>query len=146
MITKEFYLLVAGSRGYQNYKEFTAVLDYILSEQVNQGKNIIFVSGRAKGTDTMAEWYAHEKGYGIYTFPAQWDEYGYSAGYKRNIQMHQFIANLGKRNRGCICFWDMHSKGTRHNFQLAKTYGTALKVFNTRQHCFLDEKLIDKLS
>lgn len=44
------------------------------------------------------------------------------------------------------CFWDMHSKGTRHNFQLAKTYGTALKVFNTRQHCFLDEKLIDKLN
>ena len=130
-----FYMLVAGSRGYNNYTEMCQVLDFLLKNQVAQGKHIVIVSGGARGADALAEQYADERGYEKHIMPADWEKYQKRAGYIRNEQMHLFISTKDKR--GCICFWDENSKGTQHNFQLAKEYNTPLRVYSSLQHCFL---------
>lgn len=146
--TYVFYLLVAGSRGYTNYDEMCSILDYLLQNQVAQGRKIVIVSGGAKGADTLAERYADERGYEKHIMPAKWYKedgtYDNSAGYRRNKEMHTHIAIPSGNKRGCVCFWDMTSPGTKHNFQLAKQYGNPLKVYDTIHHRFLSEEEIQQ--
>lgn len=92
----------------------------------NQNK-VLIVSGGAKGADSLAERYAKEMHFPLIVFPAEWDKYGKSAGYKRNELMHQYISHFKKR--GCAAFWDGVSKGTASNFSLAKKYGNDIKKF-----------------
>ena len=125
VMNQYFCLLVAGSRNFNDYDLLKSKLDYLLMN--NQGnRHIIIVSGGAKGADSLAEKYAKEKGYDTRIFPAEWDKYGKSAGYRRNEQMHQFLTNY--ENRGCVCFWDGQSKGTQHNFGLCEKNNTPLRV------------------
>lgn len=143
-----FYLLVAGSRGYSDYDEMCRVLDYVLQNQVAQGKRIVIVSGGARGADALAERYADERGYEKHIMNAKWykedGSFDKSAGYRRNKEMHLYIAMPSANKRGCICFWDMSSPGTKHNFQLAKDYGTPLKVFDTIHHRFMSEAEVEQ--
>ena len=55
--------------------------------------------------------------------------------------MHDFIAP--NKNRGCVCFWDTKSPGTKHNFGLAKARDTQLKVYDYVSHRFLTAKEIE---
>ena len=135
-----FYLLVAGSRGYNNYAEMCQVLDFLLQKQIAQHNHIVIVSGGARGADELAEKYADERGYEKHIMRADWDKYGRSAGYRRNESMHLFISAPSDRKRGCVCFWDMQSPGTKHNFKLSLDYGTPLRVFNTVSHRFLTDE------
>jgi hypothetical protein len=120
---KDFYMLIAGSRTFNNYELLKERCDFYLQ---NQKGVIHIVSGGARGADALAERYAKEKGYELHVFPADWDRYGKAAGYIRNEQMHKYIAQFEKR--GVICFWDGQSKGTAHNFELCKTYNNSLRV------------------
>lgn len=138
-----FYMLVAGSRGYNNYTEMCQVLDFLLKNQIEQGKHIVIVSGGARGADALAEQYADEKGYEKHIMTADWNRYGKSAGYRRNEDMHLYISAPSDKKRGCVCFWDMQSSGTRHNFGLAKSYGTPIRVFDTVNHKFLTEEEVE---
>lgn len=123
-----FYLLVAGSRGYNNYAEMCQILDFLLKNQVAKHNHIVIVSGGARGADDLAEKYADERGYEKHIMRADWNKYGKSAGYRRNEEMHKFISQFP--NRGCVCFWDGSSKGTQHNFGLCKSFGTTLRIWN----------------
>ena len=144
VLQETFYMLVAGSRGYNNYTEMCQVLDFLLKNQVAQGRKIVIVSGGARGADELAERYADERGYEKHIMPADWDKYGKSAGYRRNNDMHLYISAPSDRKRGCVCFWDMQSPGTKHNFKLAKDYGTTLRVFDTVNHRFLSEEEVQR--
>lgn len=141
VMNQPFYLLVAGSRNYNNYTEMREKLDYVLMNKTN----VIIVSGGAGGADTLAEQYAQERGYECKVFKAEWSNieglppsaigyrrdgtpYRKRAGFERNITMHEFISTFPER--GCICFWDGQSKGTAHNFDLASQFNTQLKVYN----------------
>lgn len=73
---KDFYLLIAGSRGYNNYDEMKEKTDYILSHKIAQGYCIHIVSGGARGADSLAKRYAQEHGYQYHEFPADWHTYG----------------------------------------------------------------------
>ena len=116
------YVLVVGSRTFRDYEQLAEVLD-----RVAQGyEKITIVSGGAQGADALAKRYAKEKGYGYKEFPAEWDKYGKSAGYKRNEQMHEYIAQFDDRK--VVAFWDGVSKGTQHSFDLAKKYNNELEV------------------
>ncbi len=121
-ICESFFCLVVGSRTFNNYDLMKDKLDNILKNH----HDIVIVSGGAKGADTLAERYAKEKGYQIVVFKADWDKNGKSAGYKRNRQMHQYISKV--KNRGIVAFWDGQSKGTAHNFELAKEYGNQIRI------------------
>ena len=139
---KNFYLLVAGSRNYNNYSEFTKSMDILLKTQVSMGKEIVIVSGGARGADFLAEKYAKDKGYKVKVFKANWDLYGKSAGYKRNAEMHDFLSK--QQSRGCVCFWDMNSPGTKNNFGLCQKNKTPLRVFSITEHRFLKNSEIQQ--
>ena len=124
---KDFYLLIAGSRGYNNYDEMKEKTDYILSHKIAQGYCIHIVSGGARGADSLAKMYAEERKYEYHEFPADWNTYGKSAGYIRNRRMHEFICQFPSRE--VLCFWDGQSKGTSHNFELCKTYKNPLRIY-----------------
>lgn len=123
---KDFYLLIAGSRRYNNYIEMKAKTDYFISNKIKEGCKIHIVSGGAKGADALAKQYAIQNRFEYHEFPADWNRYGKSAGYIRNKQMHIFIAQYPYR--GVLCFWDGKSRGTKHNFGLAETYKTPLRI------------------
>lgn len=121
-----FYCLVAGSRTFTDYSLLSERLDHFLSVKMTAGQEITIVSGGAQGADTFAKCYAKENGFAYMEFNADWFHYGKSAGYKRNKQMHRYIAQF--EDRGCVCFWDGQSKGTQHNFALAEQYNTPLRI------------------
>lgn len=117
------YLLVVGSRTFHNY----TLLQKKLEEELNRtSESIEIVSGGAKGADNLAKEFARLHKLTYREFPANWNLYGKSAGYKRNEEMHKYISE--KRNRKIIAFWDGKSKGTKSNFELAKKYGNEIEV------------------
>ncbi len=123
-MSKIFHLLVAGTRTYENYDEFSYVMDY-LDQNL---KTIEIVHGGAKGADSMADRYAKEHNLLLKVFPANWDLYGKQAGYIRNREMHKYLSQFERK--GCILFWDGKSKGTAHNIGLAEDYGIPLKIYD----------------
>lgn len=117
-----FYCLVVGSRTFKDYDFLSSKLDSLLK---NQDK-VTIVSGGAYGADSLAEKYALDNDLPLVLFRANWDRDGNAAGFKRNARMHEYISQFEKR--GCVAFWDGISKGTKHNFDLAKKYNTPLKI------------------
>ena len=77
----------------------------------------------AKGADTIGEQYAHERGYTVERFPADWQQYGKAAGPIRNRQMVDNADAL-------IVFWDGQSAGTRNMIMMAKKKGLAVRIYN----------------
>ena len=109
-------LIIAGTRTFDNYK--------LLKESVLKNINISdieeIVSGTAKGADSLGELFAFENDIPVKRFPANWEKYGKSAGYRRNVEMAEYGDTL-------IAFWDGVSKGTLHMINIAKNKN--LKVF-----------------
>ena len=124
-----FYCLVVGSRTFNNYDLLQAKLDFLLQNKVKGG--ITIVSGGARGADTLAELYAKKHNYHLKVFPADWNTFGKRAGYIRNEVMHEYISKF--KERGVVAFWDYKSKGTAHNFPLAKKYKTPLRIVDIRK-------------
>jgi hypothetical protein len=79
------------------------------------------VSGTARGVDTLGERWANENNIKVSLWPAQWDIYGKSAGYRRNEQMSNNSDML-------IALWDGSSKGTKHMIDIAKRKGLIVYV------------------
>lgn len=99
-------LIIAGGRDFVDTNRMIEELQ----ELVNSG-NIPecpeLVCGMARGADMLAySLWANNK-MPIHNFPANWDKYGKSAGYKRNQEMGEFAD-------AAVCFWDGESKGTKH--------------------------------
>ena len=110
-----YKLIIAGSRGFNNYE----LLESTLEPYLNNIAEVI--SGTAIGADTLGERFAYKHSIPVKRFPAQWNTYGRSAGYRRNVQM-------AKHATACIVFWDGKSKGTQHMINIAKQYGLKLKI------------------
>lgn len=112
---------IVGSRSYQGsgtYKDFVLYMDWYVKSQDDVE---YYISGGATGIDTYAEWYAKEKGKEIKVIKPEWDKYGKSAGFKRNlliINEADFI----------VAFWDGKSKGTMHDINIAKKFNKQIKV------------------
>ena len=69
----------------------------------------------------MAETYARKHDLPTIIFAAEWDKFGKSAGYKRNVRIVE-AADL------VIAFWDGESKGTKHTINIAEKMGKKLHV------------------
>lgn len=108
---KVFKVIIAGSRLYTDYKGLKEVCDTLL-DNVSKTCKIVIISGTARGADSLGELYAKQKGYEVMRFPANWDKYGKSAGYKRNVEMSE-VAN------GCIVFLEGESTGSKHMINIA---------------------------
>ena len=105
-------VIIAGGRHFNDYNLLKQKLNYLLQNQ----KQVIIVSGKAKGADTLGETYAKEFGHLVEEYPADWDKYGKSAGYKRNTKMAMNATHL-------VAFWDGASKGTKNMIDIATTWG-----------------------
>ena len=112
-----FNVIIAGSRDFNNYELLKSKCNNILSNS----SDICIISGTARGADKLGERYANEQGYAMQQFPADWDRYGKSAGYKRNVLMAEHADAL-------IAFWDGMSKGTRHMIEIAHSKGLQVHI------------------
>lgn len=113
-----FRVIIAGSRDFSDYQLLCEKMDRLLS---NVKEPITVVCGKARGADTLGEQYALERGYEVLPFPADWERYGRSAGYRRNTQMAENADAL-------VAFWDGESIGTRHMISIAKSHGLKVRV------------------
>jgi len=114
-----FKVIVAGGRDFADYDLLKSKLDNLL---VNRDP-VEIVSGTARGADKLGEFYAKRSQLAVALFPADWDLYGKSAGYKRNAQMADDADAL-------VAFWDGKSRGTMHMINLAKSAGLQVRVVN----------------
>ena len=115
-------ILVAGGRDFIDYDRLKSDLDDL--------KPTTIISGMARGADSLGALYASEH-CSLQTFPADWNKYGKSAGYKRNHQM----LDEGKPDLVLI-YWDGSSKGTSHMIDIAKKAGikTVIKYYGVDAH------------
>lgn len=102
-------VIIAGSRKYDDYATLVEKCDKILSKKLeNSNTQVVIVSGCAKGADSLGERYAVEKGLQVEKYPADWNRYGNSAGYRRNAQMAAIadaliaFPKLGEANKGTM--------------------------------------------
>lgn len=120
-----FRVIIAGSRGFDNYDLLCAYADYKLSKITDE---IEIVSGRAKGADQLGERYAKERGYSLRIFPAEWDIYGKRAGYLRNVKMAEYADAL-------LAFWDGESRGTKNMIYEARSRGLKIGIKKYNKKC-----------
>ena len=119
-------VIIAGGRDFDNYtlleKECYAILCGL-----GDKSDIEIVSGCANGADKLGERFANDFVLKVIKFPADWDTYGKSAGYKRNEQM----AIYAKEQDGVlVAFWDGKSKGTKHMIDLARKHKLIVHIIN----------------
>lgn len=112
-------LAIVGSRTFSRYGWFKfVVVHYYPICNIEQ-----IVSGGAKGADSLAKRYAKEYDIPYLEFPANWELYGKSAGYRRNIDIVNACDEV-------LAFWDGVSRGTKHTIDTAKKQGKKVTVIN----------------
>ena len=117
---KEIRIIVAGGRDFDNYGLLSSVLtEYIGSNEV------VIISGTARGADRLGERFAADNGIEVRRFPANWNEYGKSAGIIRNCEMGNYAAQA---TGVLFAFWDGKSRGTKHMITFAKKHGLEVHV------------------
>lgn len=82
---KKINLIIAGGR---EFRDYTALCDQ--AKKILAGykrKDILIISGTARGADQLGERFAKQYGLHLARMPAQWDKFGKSAGYRRNTDM-----------------------------------------------------------
>ncbi len=107
-----YRVIIAGGRDFDDYGLLCESCDRLLAQK-HQTHSIVIVSGAARGADTLGERYAHERGYAVEQYPANWEQDGKAAGFIRNAQMASVADTL-------IAFWDGHSRGTAHMINQAR--------------------------
>lgn len=105
---------IVGSRDYPNKQ---AVIGFVNSLPPDS----VVVSGRGRGVDTWAEQTAISRGLPTEIFPAEWDKYGKSAGFRRNADIVKTCTRL-------VAFWDGKSKGTAHSVGLARKSNKPVEI------------------
>ena len=120
-----FKVIIAGSRGFFNYKLLREQCNKFLREK-RRTSNIIIVSGHARGADTLGEKYAQDEGFALEIYPAQWKKFGKRAGYRRNEQMAEVADAL-------IAFWDGSSKGTKHMIDIMEDKKLLVRVIKYKE-------------
>ena len=132
---RELRIIVAGSREFKNYDLLRdTLMDYLDfiddKDVVHNPSQVKFISGTAKGADTLGEQFAYTYEYDVIRFPADWNTYGKSAGYRRNAEMAKYASEA----YGVLfAFWDGQSRGTKHMIDLAKRYGLEIHVVNYKE-------------
>lgn len=133
-IKKQFKVIIAGSRKFQDYDLLERKCDSILSSIKDE---IWVYEGCCKGTDTLAEKYAQKRGYWLVEFPAPWSDiegkpareigigkngqkYWKKAGPYRNELMAQEADAL-------IAFNLNNSPGTQDMIRRAKAHGLKIR-------------------
>ena len=116
---EKFKVIVAGGRDFKNYNLLSESLYTLLNNK--KPSEVEIVSGNCRGADMLGERWSRRTATSLKKFPADWDKYGKSAGYKRNLEMAEYADAL-------VAFWDGKSKGTSNMIRLAKLKGIKVRV------------------
>lgn len=108
---------VVGSREFNDYELMNEVLSKLDIE--------IIISGGARGADFLAEKYAKKNNIDLKVFPAEWEKYGKSAGFKRN----HLIVNASDM---IVAFRVNKSRGTTHTIEVAKFKKKEVKIIDIK--------------
>lgn len=112
-------VLICGSRSITDYEDVVEAIE-------NSGfVATSIIHGGARGVDRLAGKYAKEIKVACVVVPAQWDLYGKSAGYRRNIEMCNYCDVV-------VACWNGVSSGTAHSIDYAKKLGKPVYVYNPR--------------
>jgi len=114
-------IAVVGSRSYDTPQDWIEFRKTML--EIIQDDEVMFISGGANGSDTMAEKFAKLYSIPILIWYANWNKFKKSAGFIRNQQIVDNAEEL-------IAFWDGESKGTQHSIELANKKGIPVTVIN----------------
>ena len=106
---------IVGSR---DFPDLRRVRLYV---RQNIGRISLLISGGARGVDWAAEEEADAMGIPAKIFSADWDGFGRSAGFRRNV-------DIVKAADKVVVFWDGLSAGARHDIDLALKYHKDLEV------------------
>ena len=117
---KNFRLVVAGSRDFNDYGMLCSALDEVIAD-LKAEYNVTIVSGTANGADKLGEKYAEKHGLKIERHPANWGRYGRGAGPIRNAEMV-------KASDGVVVFWNGESTGAKNIIDCAKAENHLIKV------------------
>lgn len=115
-------IIIAGGRDFNDKDQLYFECNNLIRGKGSGLFEIEIVSGTASGADKMGEEYSNTMGLQLKKFPADWDKYGKSAGYKRNKQMAEYADVL-------IAFWDGKSRGTKHMIDLALEHGLEVHIY-----------------
>jgi hypothetical protein len=106
-------VIIAGGRDFIPLPKHKSWLIRVLS----QIEADTVICGMAKGADTFGMMVALQNNLTVLKYPADWDKYGKSAGYRRNVEM-------AKVADACILF--PGGKGTEHMKNIAIEYNLKL--------------------
>lgn len=81
---------ITGGREYNDIKTLSFVLDLLNDNHPFTE----FVTGMARGADTLGFHWAVQRGIKTIEYPADWDKHGRSAGFIRNLEMAKSGVNL----------------------------------------------------
>lgn len=96
-------VIIAGTRNVKDYPLLVRTIEQSgWKDQITE-----VVSGCATGIDTLGEQWARTNNIPIKEMPANWSQYGNSAGPMRNRQMAEYAD-------AAIVIWDGESRGTRN--------------------------------
>lgn len=118
-------LAIVGYRDYTNYEEFKKSVDeYITELKVNE-----IVSGGCRGTDTMAEEYAKEKGIQMVVFKPNWIKYPWAE--SKSLAYTMRDQEIAKYCTHMIAFPSKEKgKGTQITIGFAEKLKKPCKVIN----------------
>lgn len=132
---RELRIIVTGSRDFKDYQLLSDTLMQYLADMddtdvVDNPSQVKFISGTARGADVLGEQFAYTYEYDVIRFPADWDTYGKSAGYRRNAEMAKYASEA---HGVLFAFWYGKSKGTKHMIDLANRHGLEVYVVNYKE-------------
>lgn len=114
-------LLITGSRNLTDdhrdavFSALDKAVESWVDEHGEDTENT-FIHGAARGADSIGASWAVERGWKVEPYPANWEEYGKSAGYIRNEQMVKSGVDL------CVAFPMGNSYGTRNCMKIARQH------------------------
>ncbi|MBI2358623.1 MAG: DUF2493 domain-containing protein [Deltaproteobacteria bacterium] len=100
-------VLVCGSRDWTDWKAIENRLQTLPPRTT-------IIAGAARGVDSIAASIGRKLGLEVREFPADWDKFGRSAGYRRNLVMLEQDPDL------VIAFHVGNSPGTAHAIENAR--------------------------
>lgn len=112
-------IIIAGSRGFTDY----ALFNKLMTRMTLMMREVIVVTGDAKGADALARRWAYESGHTYEVWRAEWEKHGKAAGILRNEEM---IKDSG--GKILIAWWDGRSSGTRDAITRARKHGLKVKI------------------
>lgn len=127
-------VIIAGSREIVKSPEDLYICGFISGKLTEQEDMLIekavkessfditeVVCGMARGADLAGLRWAKRNNIPVMEMPADWDKYGKSAGYRRNVEMAEYAGENG--DGGLIVIIRNGSKGSTHMLNIAKEKG-----------------------